>query len=255
MNKTILKSMLFMPILGFIFYNDINWVTGISGASVYIIYNFFYTLSVNNRYFSITIAPNNYIDPINESHKLIAYGFSTIHAIYISFYTTLYLYQIIDNYAIKQANFISMCYYLSDLYYVIYSTKKLTKLEYFTICHHNIMIYCQMFVFIQNDYDVEKMSLYYLNRGYLAEYSVISLNYSWYLINTNQGNSRKMIISSIITLILYFITRVINFTLLIYNLSNDGYLLMLMGVMPLFLINYYWFYKLFSKAYRIYRRI
>ena len=148
-----------------------------------------------------------------------------------------------------------MCYYLSDLYYVIYSTKKLTKIEYFTICHHNIMIYCQIFVFIQNDYDVEKMSLYYLNRGYLAEYSVISLNYSWYLINTNQGNSRKMIISSIITLILYFITRVINFTSLIYNLSNDGYLLMLIGIMPLFLINYYWFYKLFSKAYCIYSKI
>ena len=41
MNKTILKSILFMPILGFMFYNDINWITGISGASVYIIYNFF----------------------------------------------------------------------------------------------------------------------------------------------------------------------------------------------------------------------
>jgi hypothetical protein len=148
-----------------------------------------------------------------------------------------------------------MSYYLSDLYYVIYSTKKLTKLEYFTIFHHSIMTYYQMFVFIQNDYEFENHLLYYVNRGYLAEYSVLSLNYSWYLINTNQGNSRKMIISSIITLILYFITRVINFTSLIYNLWNDGFLLISSIMMPLFFINYYWFYKLFSKAYRIYRRI
>ena len=258
MNKniftSILKTILFLPIIGFYFYNDINLVTGISGAFVYILYNYAYKLSVNDRYFSMFITPTNYIEPISESHKLIAYGFSTIHALFISVYATLYLTQIIDNYDIKQAFFISMSYYLADLYYIIDSTKKLTTLDYFTICHHNIMIYYHIYVFIQTDPILEDILLYYLNRGFFAEYSLLSLNYSWYLVNTKQENSKQMLISSIITLILYFITRTMNFTFLLYNILYDGLILESIVILPLMLINHYWFYKLICKARRIYNK-
>ena len=194
--KSILKKILFLPIIGFYFYNDINLITGISGAMLYILYTYVYKLSVNDRYFAMFITPVNFIESLSESHKLVSYGVSTIHALFISVNSTLYLTQIIDNYDIKQAFFISMSYYLADLYYIIDSSKKLTILDYFTICHHNIMIYFHIYVFNQTNPILEQFLLYYLNRGFIAEYSLLILNYSWYLVNTKQDNSKKMLISS-----------------------------------------------------------
>jgi hypothetical protein len=146
-----------------------------------------------------------------------------------------------------------MSYYLGDLYYVIDSTNKLTKLDYFTLCHHTVMIlmYYVIFIQINNDLNLENTLLYYMNRGILAEYSVLTLNYSWYLVNTKQDRSYKMVISSLLTLVLYLITRVVNFTVLIYNFWSDDLIPAIVLMMPLFLINYYWFYKLLRKAYRI----
>jgi hypothetical protein len=201
----------------------------------------------------MSITPKNYIDSYNGSHKLVSYGISTIHSIFISLYSTLYLLNIIDNYDIKQAFFISISYYSADIYYVIDSTKKLTKLDYFTLCHHIIMILMYYVIFIEIYINLENTLLYYMNRGILAEYAVITLNYSWYLVNTKQDTSNKMIISSILTLILYFITRVVNFTRLIFNFWDDDLLPVIVLMLPLFLINYYWFYKLMCKAVRIYK--
>jgi hypothetical protein len=93
-----------------------------------------------------------------------------------------------------------------------------------------------------------------MNRGLLAEYSIFTLNYSWYLIHTKQDNSNKMLISSIMTLILYFFTRVVNFTRLIINYWDDDLIPAIVLMMPLFLVNYYWFYKLMCKAVRIYSK-
>jgi hypothetical protein len=204
----------------------------------------------------MSITPKNYIEPLHSSHKLVSYGFSTLHSIFISLCATLYLLNIIDNYDIKQAFFISMSYYSADIYYVIVSTKKLTKLDYFTICHHNVMIIMYYIIFIQidNDLHLENTLLYYMNRGLLAEYSVFTLNYSWYLVNTKQDNSNKMCIASILTLILYFVTRVVNFTRLIFNFWYDDLVPAIILMLPLFLVNYYWFYKLICKAHRIYKK-
>ena len=251
-----LISILSIPIISASAYYDIKWFIGICGAYLFIAYTYFYKLSFNNAYFAMAILPQNYIEPSNGSHKLISYGFSTLHALFISFCSTLYLLQIIDNYDIKQAFFISMSYYLADIYYVIDSTKKITKLDYFTICHHNVMIIMYYIIFIQidNDLHLENTLLYYMNRGLLAEYSVFTLNYSWYLVNTKQDNSNKMFIVSILTLILYFVTRVLNFTRLIFNFWYDDLVPAIILMMPLFLVNYFWFYKLICKAYRIYKK-
>jgi hypothetical protein len=202
----------------------------------------------------MSITPKNYIESFHGSHKLVSYGFSTIHALFISLFSTLYLLKIIDNFDIKQVFFISISYYLSDLYYVIDSTNKLKLLDYFTICHNNVMIimYYMIFIQIDNDLKLENTLLYYMNKGLLAEYSVPTLNYAWYLVNTKQNNSNQMFISSILTLILYFITRVINFTRIIFNFWYDDLIPAIILMMPLFLVNYYWFYKLCCKAKSIY---
>ena len=241
-----------MPICTF--YSDINWITRLYAANLFIIYTYIYKLSFNNSYFAMSITPPNYILPIEASHKLVTNIFSTIHASFIALFATLYLYNIIDNYVIKQAFFISMSYYLADLFYTITSTKKLLMLDYFIICHHFVIFYYHNLVFIQNDPILENNLLFYLNRGYIAEYSLVSLNYSWYLINTKQDNGIKMIISSITTLVLYFITRILNFTVLLYKVWQDDLLLVSIVVIPLMMINYYWFYKIIFKAYRVYRK-
>jgi hypothetical protein len=112
-----------------------------------------------------------------------------------------------------------------------------------------------MFIQFNNDLELENTLLYYMNRGLLSEYSIFTLNYSWYLVNTNQANSVQMIISTVLTLVLYFITRVLNFTRLIFNLWHDDLIPMLILGIPLFLANYYWFYKLCCKAKKIYYKI
>jgi hypothetical protein len=254
MKECILISLLFMPICGFYFYNDIEWITRICAANLFLIYAYIYKLSFNDIYFAISITPTTYIEPVQNSHKLVSYGFSTIHASFIALYSTLYLYDIFDNYDIKQAFFISMSYYLSDLFYIITSTNKLSKLDYFTICHHFVIIYYYNLVFLQTDPILENNLLFYLNRGFIAEYSLVSLNYSWYLINTKQDNGIKMIISLITTLVLYFITRILNFTVLLYGVWQDGLLLISIVVLPLVVINYFWFYKIIFKAFRVYKK-
>ena len=60
--------------------------------------------------------------------------------------------------------------------------------------------------------------------------------------------------SSILTLVLYFFTRIVNFPLHIYNFWNDDLIPAIILMMPLFLVNYYWFYKLMCKALRIYNK-
>ena len=258
MNTNILKTLLFTHLVAFYFnyHNNIHWITCIISYLNYFIYTYLYKLSFNNVYFAMSITPNNYIEPLHGSHKLISYGISTIHSIFISLFATLYLLNVIDNYDVKQAYFISISYYSADIYYVIDSVKKLSKHDYLTLCHHTVMImmYYVIFIEINNDINLENSLLYYMNRGLLAELSLFTLNYSWYLIHTKQENSNKMFISSILTLVLYFFTRVVNFTRLIINYWDDDLIPAIVLMMPLFLINYYWFYKLMCKAYRIYTK-
>ena len=269
-----LKIGFLIHLLGSILYNatsiftnsvtEIHLVTSLIGLSVYVTYTYIYKLTFIDVDFAKSITPNNYSDTYYGSHKLISYGFSTLNAIFLASFATLYLLNVIDNYTIKQVYFISMSYYFSDIYYVIDSTNKLTKLDYFTLCHHTVMIVMYYVIFIlnsnnnsnDNDNDnnnLENTLLYYMNRGILAEYSVLTLNYSWYLVNTKRDNSTNMLISSLLTLVLYFITRVVNFTVLIYNFWSDDLIPAIVLMMPLFLINYYWFYKLMCKAHRIYK--
>ena len=246
-----LNSLLFLPILGFYFYNDISKITILVSATFYITYNYCYSLSLNNRYFIMLITPKNYSDP--EIHKIITYGFSTINASLLAICATLYLFQIIDAYAFKQVFFISMGYYLADSVYTIESAKKLTKLEYFIIFHHTVLVYYQIIVFTQTDIIVEKTLLYYFTKGLIAEYSLVSLNYAWYLVNTKQNNTNKMFVSSVVTLILYFFTRILNFAFILYNVYYDGFILISIAGLPLVLINYFRFYKLCFNANKIYK--
>ena len=149
MNSSIL-SLAFVNFLGYTFYNyDINWFAGVCGISVYISFTYLYKLSYNNVYFAMSIAPKNYIEPIHKAHEIILYGFSTLHSTFISLFSTLYLLQLIDNYFMIQVFYISIGYYLADIYCIIDVTNIFKILDYFTISHHSIMIIMYYFVLIK----------------------------------------------------------------------------------------------------------
>ena len=105
-----LKILLFAQLIAFYFFNhtNIHWITCILSYSNYILYTYLYYLSFNNIVFAKAITPRNYSEPLHGTHKLITYGFSTLHALFIAVCATLYLFNIIDNYDIKQAYFISI---------------------------------------------------------------------------------------------------------------------------------------------------
>jgi len=263
-NINILKSILFLPIIGLFFYNDnenennnknnnstINYFTGSVGALLYITYTYFYKLCITNRFFSMFIAPINYIEPLSKSHKIISYTYSSIHSIFIAFFSSLYIFGIIGRYGLTQSFFISMSYYLADIVYIIDTSEKISNHNYYILLHHMIIIYYQIFSYIQNDSIKIYYGLFYLSRAFIAEYSVLPLNYCWYLLHTKQENTNKMIISSILTLILYFLTRVINLSMVVYDIWINGYFIFSLVGLPLVLLNYYWFYKLTYKAYSV----
>jgi hypothetical protein len=120
---------------------------------------------------------------------------------------------------------------------------QLTIQDCLFILHHLSVIYYQLFALDQT-HELAYTARYYLSYMFLAEYAVLPLNYGWYLINTNQTKKRKFMITGIITVIVYFLSRVVNFTMIMYLVWLDGYLLYASIGIPIILLNYYWFYKI-----------
>jgi len=253
MNLLFLSILFYLPLLGCLLYNEnneynyIKLYTKISSTLIYISYIYIYKLIKSNEIIAMLITPNEFTEPTTESYKLITYIFSTLHAIFISIIATLYIYKIIGEYELMQSFIISMSYYLSDCVIIINSSKQISIHDYCIIWHHIIVIYYEIFIFIQNK-DLIETSAYYLSRLFIAEYSVIPLNYSWYLFHTNQNKSYKIILSCVLTLIIYFFTRIVNFTIIFYEIFHDNNIIIAYFGFPLLLLNYFWFYKLLNKT-------
>ncbi len=270
---SILQFTFALPLLGCKYYNmtSMSWI-GFYGMTIYLLYNCVYKLAFHNRLFAMLITPIRYVESFDGCHKLVAYSASTIHAIMISIASSLYIYEWISEYYYINILVLSMAYYLADCVYVIDSSKliytrlnlqfKLHINDYLVLLHHSIIIYYQIFLFRQDRGDSNgngngngnenvnytKYALFYLSRMLIAEYTVVPLNYTWYLLHTNQTHTLQMKLSSIITLVMYFLTRIVNFTYMFFLLYNDGVMLTAMISLPLFILNYYWFCKLIMKA-------
>jgi hypothetical protein len=227
----------------------------------YAVYTCLYLLAIYSKTFQKFTCPDNYIKGINLTHEIVSYGFSTLHAIVISIGATLYLTRWI-NFAILEIIFeFSIGYFCADVIYIIrllilndilvdnYSTQSI--LQYCAIIlHHLLVIYYEeyyiLYPIIPNE--LQETARIYLCYALLAEYAIVPLNYSWYLINTKQDKSTKFLITGCITVIVYFFSRVVNFTVIYYNLLCDGLISYSFICLPLVIMNYYWFYKLIKKA-------
>lgn len=170
---------------------------------------------------------------------------STIHSVFISIGMVLYIYNYITNIkTIAQIFSISLGYYLSDLVYVLYS--RINMIQY--LIHHLTIIYLICYTLSFNSInEIYWLHFYveYLAYSLLAEIAVLPLNICWYYKNTGKSlKSIGFIIWSILLVISYYFSRIINFTILFINLiSLEYYGICILGL-PIIILNYYWFIKI-----------
>jgi len=174
--------------------------------------------------------------------------FSTIHATLITTVSILGLLNIIGPSLVKYGYHYTTGYMISDLIFLYINNYYNKQRSCFTI-HHIVLI-----LFIQ----LKNFNLVYIDnniilRAFLAEITVPTFNYCWYLIHTDRNNTFKLKMCSILTLLNYFVFRVCNLSYLSLSLLKSGYILS--GALPggiLAGLNTYWFGKLIKKCYELY---
>lgn len=174
--------------------------------------------------------------------------FSTIHATLITIVSILGLLNIIGPSLIKYGYHYTCGYMISDLIF-IYTTNYYKKQRFNFTIHHMILI---IFIILKNNNWVD-VNNNIIMQAFLAEKTVPTFNYCWYLIHTDRSNTFSLKLCSFLTLTNYFIFRVCNLSYLTLSLYNSGYLLT--GALPgglLASLNTYWFGKLLKKCYEIY---
>jgi len=218
---------------------------------------FLYLISYNAMkirtpsWFVYRLMPRNYSKGVEKMHLLVSYANSTIHASILSVIVILYLMEIVGHIWLENAFRFSIGYLVADIIYLLddtinYDMSIVTIIM--MLLHHFLTINYENIIFIIDDNLVE-LARYVLARSMLSEIAVIPLNYAWYLINTKQINGLKFKIISSITVITYFLSRVVNFTELFYELyMQELYFYLCIGI-PIGILNYYWFYKLIMKQY------
>ncbi len=256
---------------------------GIIGLLSFNVYMLLFDQARNNDVFRNLICPKTYIKTIDKCYELIGYGMSAVNALVISVFSSIYLLAyytdtISDDlqFGLKLVYQFSMGYYIADTVCILYlafssyrnanteqpneqpneqkSRKRkrsmiISMQDAFFILHHIIVIYYQAFT-IDDRNELASTARYYFSYCFLSEYAVLPLNYGWYLINTNQTKNKKYIITGIITIIVYFLSRIVNFPMILYILWLDGLLSYGLLAVPLIAMNYYWFYKLLCKVIR-----
>lgn len=226
---------------------------GVWGSLSYFVYLISYNAMKIRAppWFVERLMPSNYFKGVEKMHLLVSYGNSTIHASVLSVIVSLYLMEIVSNVWLENAFRYSIGYLVVDIIYIFdenvnHDMSIVTTMM--LLLHHMLTINYENLIFVVDD-SLIQLARYVLARSMLAEVAVIPLNYAWYLINTKQSNSFKFKIASSITVITYFLSRVVNFTELYYELYMlEQYFYLGIGI-PIGILNYYWFYKLIMKQF------
>lgn len=156
-----------------------------------------------------------------------------------SIYTSCFLLSYMFNqYDILYYGFAQLIgYFVVDLYYLkeLYSVNKLLGTCLF-IFHHLAAIY-GIYYYIDTH-------LVLLARIFICEISSIFLNSTWILYKSNNADHILFKPVGVLTILTYFITRIVNFTHLIFTINihpHDYYIVIWFTI-----VNYYWFYKIIN---------
>jgi uncharacterized membrane protein YkgB len=238
------------------------------------IYTCAYSSVLYNKYLASLITPKTFkknkktstypFENYKFAHELVTYAMSTIHGTTIATVSLLNLLGVIPTYYVYNTYCFSIGYFISDIGYLLLTSNHLhnflgnyksflgleyllqfTKHDLLLIIHHILVIHYEIFTVNSTGY-LKVASLYYFSKIFLAEYAVIPLNMCWYLKNTvvNYKESHIYKANGILLLVTYFLFRVVNFILILYNLYVDNLMLYGMLGLPIIGMNYYWFYKI-----------
>jgi hypothetical protein len=179
----------------------------------------------------------------NKNLEYISRIYSNLHAVFIIYGSLLHLKyggNIIDKFSS-----ITCGYAVFDIF------RALKKKEYDYIVHHSLIIISNI-PFILEQYNFIVLPFFYrqfISLNYLSEISTIFLNICWLLLKNNKKNTFLFKSNAILTLICFFIFRILNFTYILANLYNYNCLFTLQLVLTS--LNYHWFYKLVKKYFEI----
>lgn len=240
-------------VLTFVYYGFGYSYLGIYGSLSFWMYLISYNaMKIRTpQWFVGRLVPNGFYKGVDKMHLLVSYMNSTVHAIVLGGVVSLYLLDVCSYVWLENSFRFSVGYFIADIIYLfdenISHDMDIISLM-MMLLHHMVTVNCENIIFVIDD-NLLVLARYILARFCLAELAVIPLNYSWYLINTKQTQTVKFKIVSGITFIAYLLSRVINFTLLFYELFILEHYKYMFIASPIVILNYYWFYKLILKIF------
>ena len=221
------------------------------GISSFVLYTISYLTVIMNPKLAEMITPNTYKNK-NTVHELVAYTMSTINAVILCIVGLFHCINPVDDNLnmIDYAFYFSIAYYMSDIIYLFITSKDYVSNISFVV-HHLMSITMMVY---QVQFTEYRSHVGYIGmRLCLAEFSVIPLNYIWYLknIDSNYKVNYNYVIAFESCFRLFFVCRIINYTHLLYLLyklveSEIIHYLMSSCVIVLTLLNYVWFYKIYQ---------
>ena len=179
---------------------------------------------------------------ITEKKKEIVNNIINInHAVYITAFSFLFYIDYITISVYENVLFIILIYNIRDSFKYYYFNLDMRNEMLF---HHSILIIGILLKYIAtNPFIYTK----YLSLNFLTEISTPTLNISHSLYMLNQKNNLLYKVSNIITVIFFFLFRIVMITYLLFDeLYNDKFVDKHFCVfqMILILLNYFWFYKI-----------
>lgn len=192
--------------------------------------------------------------------RIIQLGISTFHALFTSILSTgfvLNLYN--DAYFLKLIS-VSFGFALFD---INYHWKHKVGIWKQMVFHHILILLSSLPLLYEDFLGVPIIQNYYymLARNYMSEISTITLNCIWFYHYTNRIFHRGYILFCILTLINFFVFRIINGSFLVYVvLMNYRYTALQYAQYVVYFMNCIWFYKLYQKwnntyiQYKIYQK-
>ena len=180
----------------------------------------------------------NLYNLFNNDLELYSYTSSFTHSICITASISYFLYT--NNYEnLKLLKNVSYLYLISDSI-LLFSFDLFSKIRNIYLFHH------LLFLFTWNLYSYDPNLFCKI---LLSEISVITLNLKYFNKRIN-GKYDKFL--GLITYFLFFTFRIINITYHLNILYNREWYFMMPVAVPITLLQYYWFYLMTLKAYKIY---
>lgn len=168
---------------------------------------------------------------------------SCINASFAVYYSVSYLCGFNKIEDMEQYVLILRGYLIYDLINISYNYQ---HFDWATTLVHHISLFGASYV---NLYD--NSNTYYFARGMIGELTNFFLYFGWFLLKFNMDKTKIFKTNAYVLIILFFIVRASNYTLLLCEIIQSETLLIILPVLILSSLNNYWFYKLVQKGFEM----